>query len=53
VRIDFNTLVPPERWARHTENLENLLRSLEEAEVHAAELRLLAEVEARRQRGIS
>lgn len=53
VRIDFATLASPEKWARHTENLETLLRSLEEAEVHAAELRLLAEVEARRLRGIA
>jgi hypothetical protein len=50
VRIDFDTLIAPDKWTRHTENLATLLRSLEEAEVHAAELRLLAEVEARRQR---
>lgn len=53
VRIDFDTLIAHEKWTRHTENLANLLRSLEEAEVHAAELRLSAEVEARRQRDIA
>jgi len=52
VRIDFETLIAPDKWTRHTANLENILRALEKAEMHAAELRVEAEEEARRQRSI-
>ena len=50
VRIDYSKLIAEEHWARHTGNLERVLSFLEEAEAHAANLRSLAEMEARRQR---
>jgi len=52
VRMNYEVLVTPERWSRHKENLETLLHGLEESESHAADLRSLAETEARRQRSI-
>lgn len=49
--IDYAKLTTIDHWNLHTKNLERVLSLLEVAEGHAVDLRSLAEVEARRQRG--
>lgn len=42
VKIDYEALAGAERWIKHTKHLDDVLALLEEAEIHAKELRLLA-----------
>lgn len=53
VRIDYANLRTDAQWKQHTENLEKILKLLEDAELHARDSRTLAEAEARRQRSNS
>lgn len=49
-RIDYQGLFGDAKWAQHTQHLEDVLRLLEKAEQHAAELRALARADVEQYR---
>jgi hypothetical protein len=50
-RIDYQGLCGQEKWERHTQYMEDVLRLLEQAEQHASELRDIARANVEQYRG--